>query len=68
MKYYNAYIVLIINGEGEVKEVVFQPRNESPTAEEKAFYEDATRILKAMPNWKGGNGAASYEILVRDLR
>ena len=68
MKYYNAYIVLIINGEGEVKEAVFQPRNESPTAEEKAFDEDATRILKAMPNWKGGNGAASYEILVRDLR
>ncbi len=68
MKYYNAYIVLIIDGDGDVKEVVFQPRNESPTAEEKAFYDDATRILKAMPKWTGGGSAASYEIYVRDLR
>lgn len=68
MKYNNAYIVLIISDKGEVKEVVFQPRNESPTAEEKAFYEDATRILKAMPRWKGCSTTASYEIYVRDLR
>ena len=68
MKYNNAYIVLIISDKGEVKEVVFQPRNESPTAEEKAFYEDATRILKAMPRWKGSRTTASYEIYVRDLR
>ena len=68
MKYYNAYIVLIISDKGEVKEVVFQPRNESPTVEEKAFYEDATRILKAMPRWKGSSTTASYEIYVRDLR
>lgn len=67
-KYNNAYIVLIISDKGEVKEVVFQPRNESPTAEEKAFYEDATRILKAMPRWKGCSTTASYEIYVRDLR
>lgn len=68
MKYNNAYIVLIISDKGEVKEVVFQPRNESPTTEEKAFYEDATRILKAMPRWKGCSTTASYEIYVRDLR
>ena len=63
----SAYIVLIIDDNGEVKEVVFQPRNESPTAEEKAFYEDATRILKAMPKWTGGHTAASYEIRMLDL-
>ena len=61
------YIVLIINEAGEVKEVVFQPKNDSPGEEEKAFYEDVTRILKAMPKWVGGHSAASYEIAVREL-
>lgn len=61
------YIVLIINEDGEVKEVVFQPKNDSPGEEEKAFYEDVTRILKAMPKWVGGHSAASYEIAVREL-
>ena len=61
------YIVLIINENGEVKEVVFQPKNDSPGEEEKAFYEDVTRILKAMPKWVGGHSAASYEIAVREL-
>ena len=67
-KYYNAYIVLIINKDGEVKEVVFQPKNVLSSAEERAFQEEATRILKTMPKWKGGNTAASYEIPIRDLR
>ena len=66
-KYDNAYISLIIDG-GEVKEVVFKPKNDSPSAEEKAFQEEATRILKSMPKWEGGNATASYEIPVRDLR
>lgn len=61
------YIVLIINEDGEVKEVVFQPKNDSPGEEEKAFYGDVTRILKAMPKWVGGHSAASYEIAVREL-
>ena len=66
-KYDNAYISLIIDG-GDVKEVVFKPKNGSPSAEEKAFQEEATRILKSMPKWEGGNTTASYEIPVRDLR
>ena len=66
-KYDNAYISLIIDG-GDVKEVVFKPKNDSPSAEEKAFQEEATRILKSMPKWEGGNTTASYEIPVRDLR
>ena len=66
-KYDNAYISLIIDG-GDVKEVVFKPKNVSPSAEEKAFQEEATRILKSMPKWEGGNTTASYEIPVRDLR
>lgn len=61
------YIVLIINEDGEVKEVVFQPKNDSQGEEEKAFYEDVTRILKTMPKWVGGHSAASYEIAVREL-
>ena len=66
-KYDNAYISLIIYG-GDVKEVVFKPKNDSPSAEEKAFQEEATRILKSMPKWEGGNTTASYEIPVRNLR
>ena len=66
-KYDNAYISLIIDG-GDVKEVVFKPKNGSPSAEEKAFQEEATRILKSMPKWEGGNTTASYEIPLRDLR
>lgn len=67
-KYDNAYIVLIINEDGEVKEVVFQPKNVLSSTEERAFQEEATRILKTMPKWKGGNTAASYELPIRDLR
>ena len=48
--------------------MVFKPKNDSPSAEEKAFQEEATRILKSMPKWEGGNTTASYEIPVRDLR
>jgi len=61
------HIVLIISQDGEVKDVVFQPKNTSPSEEEKAFYDDVTRILKAMPKWKGGYAAASYEIAVSEL-
>ncbi|MCR4738351.1 MAG: hypothetical protein K5846_09385 [Bacteroidales bacterium] len=67
-KYDNTYIVLIINNNGEVKEVVFQPKNVLSSAQERAFQEEATRILKTMPKWEGGNTAASYEIPIRDLR
>lgn len=66
-KYYNAYIVLILNEKGEVKHVVFQPREKSPFPEVQRFYEESTRILKAMPQWKGGHDAASYEIPLRNL-
>ena len=59
--------MLIINENGEVKEVVFQPKNDSPSEEEKAFYEEVTRILKSMPKWTGGHTTASYEIAVGDL-
>ena len=61
------HIVLIISQSGVVKDVVFQPKNTSPSEEEKAFYDDVTRILKAMPKWKGGYAAASYEIAVSEL-
>lgn len=67
-KYDNAYIVLIINENGEVKEVVFQPKNVLSSAEERIFQEEAARILKTMPKWEGGHKAASYEIPIRDLR
>lgn len=67
-KYDNAYIVLIINEDGEVKEVVFQPKNVLSSAEERAFQEEAARILKTMPKWKGSHAAASHEIPIRDLR
>ncbi len=66
-KYHNAYIVLILNEKGEVKDVVFQPREKSPSPEVQRFYEESTRILKAMPQWKGGHNAASYEIPLRNL-
>ena len=66
-KYYNAYIVLILNEKGEVKDVVFQPREKSPSPEVQRFYEESTRILKAMPQWKGGHNVASYEIPLRNL-
>lgn len=66
-KYSNAYLVLIIDEKGVVKEVVFQPRETSPSPEVQQFYEESTRILKAMPKWTGANGAASYEIPIRDL-
>lgn len=67
-KYYNAYIVLIISETGEVKDVVFQPKEESLSANEQAFRAEATKILKGMPKWRGGHTAASYEIPLRDLR
>ena len=66
-KYHNAYIVLILNEKGEVKDVVFQPREKSPSPEVQRFYEESTRILKAMPQWKGGHNVASYEIPLRNL-
>ena len=66
--YVNAYISLIIS-KVEVKEVVFKPKNDSPSAGEKAFQDEAIRILKSMPRWTGGNiTVSSYEIPVRDLR
>lgn len=67
-KYYNAYIVLIISENGEVKDVLFQPKEESLSAKEQAFRAEATKILKGMPKWGGGHKAASYEIPLRDLR
>lgn len=67
-KFNNVYLVLIINDKGIVKEVLLQPKVELSTPNEKASYEEMTRILKSMPHWNGPQVAGSYEISIKELR
>lgn len=67
-KFNNVYLVLIINDKGIVKEVLLQPKVELSTPNEKASYEEMTRILKSMPHWNGCPVAGSYEIPIKELR
>ena len=67
-KFNNVYLVLIISNKGNVKEVLLQPKVELSTPNEKASYEEMTRILKSMPHWNGCQVAGSYEIPIKELK